>query len=572
MELIYFVFIHISLLIIGLGFVLPIQKFLKRNESSLTLTYCYAASIVILALISLARYVLNIDPKILSALFWLILFGAFVSFVKLKAWTILNKSIYPLSIFVLASLISLLVISLSFNKPFTVIPDPEPLAGRNYQVFDVKVLNVAHTNANDNSVPYRQAQFIINRSDPAKDSFIDEWGVHFFQRTPLMGFVTAGYFLSLNDKPPIDYIWSSNSNDINSTFTKFQIIAHILNFLFIVPAYALIEKIFSKKTASVTIVFFAVSQFFIYNSFFSWPKSLVAFFILGSWYLIMERNNRSLLVASVFAGLAYLAHDLAVLYIGASLVYLLLERRAKHAVLYSVYAACFAIPWILVSSLIYNKPSTFILYPLSTDGIPQVNLRKEIIQNFLHTSPIKLLTIRLESLFYLLSPYQLIYSEGGQQLTRRIWAFGLYSIPGALGIGLILPAVISLLNKFSLKLASLIFMPIILSVVVIGWPKGLGALHFAQASIVLLSACGISILLKSKHSKVLIRIAYLATLFHLIYFIGFSYGWEFSSWLNNYRDVAIILSILGTIATLFVMLNRQLNLTTKNRLRILTKA
>jgi len=211
---------------------------------------------------------------------------------------------FIISCLMAASIFSLLFISLPFNAAKTVVPDPQPMAGRNYSSFNVKVLNVAHTQANDNYVPYRQAQFFINRSDPAKDSFIGEWGVTFFERTPLMGAVTANYFNLLGDRPPIDYTWSAKSSDPDHTYKKFQILAQILNSLLLIPGFFLLNRLFNRKTAYISVLFLIPSAYFLYNSFFTWPKSLVSFFVLTSWLLLLEKRPRLTILAGMVSGIA----------------------------------------------------------------------------------------------------------------------------------------------------------------------------------------------------------------------------------------------------------------------------
>jgi len=546
-DLLFFVFVHITLLIPG--YVVMRLCGLFRTNSSVEVCLGYVLGIVLYALGAVLIYAARVDPTIVRITLWALIISTVFIFILKGFYKSLWEVRFPIICLFGMSLLSLAFMGLSFSPKFSILPDPSPTANRNYTVLNVKVLNVAHTNANDNYIPYRQAQFFLNRSDPAKDSFIAEWGVTFFQRTPLMGAVSANYFNLLNTKPPIAYIWSNDGRDPSETYEKFQILAQIMNSLFIVPAFFLLSKIFNKRTASLTILLLIPSQFFLYNAFFTWPKSLVAFFILASWLLLFEKKIRYTVAAGIVAGISYLAHDLSVLYIGATLVYLLANRRIRDAILYITCIVAVALPWLFTSSIRYDKPSTFVYYPFAVDGIPQTTDGHAIISKFFSTPPFEIFMIRVKSLFYLLSPYQLIFSQGGQELTRRFWAAGLYSLPGALGLGLAIPAFISIFALFKRcwGIILLTLVPVLFLVLLNGWAptdaNAQGALHFAQASIVLWSGLGVYWMLERKWEYWPVFLYVLAVI-QLVFFILYSYNFNVGRWINNVSDVILLATIL----------------------------
>jgi hypothetical protein len=541
----FFIFANLALLIPAYSYINILFPLFKKKE--LILPLAYAVNIAFYALLSLIFYTLQAPSIVIQFLFWTYFFIGTCFFVVNKYYKNLKDDRFVLASILLMVLLSLSFIGLSFTGEKKFIPDPEPLPARNYDAYNVKVLNVSQTWANDNSIPYRQAQFIVNRSDPAKDSFIEEWGVHFFQRTPLMGSVSGAMFIALDDKLPINYIWSSYSSDSYKTYEKFQILAHILNSIVLIPAFLLIKKFFDRKTAKVTTLFIVTSQFFLYNSFFTWPKTFVAFFIILSYLFVAENKHSYTVIAGIVGGFAYLTHDLAVLYIGTILLLLLFAKRYKDIFIYGFLWLVFALPWLLVSGLKYKKPSTFPLYPLSINGIPQISERKQIIDEFLNTPIWTLVKIRLESLYYLLTPYQLIYSEGAQEASRRAWALGLFSIPGSLGFGLIIPTILGFFTKSrKLDFYLLIFVPIILSAILIGWPRGLGSFHFAQTSVILLMALGSAWLLKVG-SRLIAFGAILINLAQLVFFMTYSFDTSYKNWINVPDICAIVV-----ISTIFI--------------------
>ena len=544
----YFVFFHLALVVPSYGYV---NKYVakKTNNGLLLVIVAYISSVLIFGSISAGSYLTGLDNRIgRYILIVYIAYGVYL-FIKDKAHTNLARQWFGIGAVVLCSLFATLYVSLPYSSSTLIVPDPEPRQGRNYDTLNVKSLNLSKTQANDNYVPYRQAQFIINKSDIANDSFIEEWGVHFFQRTPLMGTVAAGYFILLNDSLPIDYTWSETGGDPGNTYLKFQLLSHIMNSLFLLPALLLITRLLSAKTATLTILFLIPSQFFLYNNVFSWPKSFTAFFMLLSFYFLLSKNKKSVLLASLVAGLGYLSHDLAILYAGSGFVYLLSEKRYRQSLYYAIIPVLFAAPWFVMSKLLIGRPSSFIYYPFSIHDIPQTDKLNEILKEFFATSPLRLIQIRLESLFYLLSPYQLIYHEGGQLLHRRIWASSIFSVPGSIGYALIVPTVVGLWKRLvPNRFLILVFGPIVLSTIVIGWPKGLGSLHFAQGSVVLLTAIGVHALTKFKNGLLLLP-TFLVGMLQLTLFVLFSFDFNVEQWFTSITSM-IIITLFSGIAIL----------------------
>ncbi len=239
---IYFLFVQFSLLVPG--YVITNNLEYIRKKPGLRLGLSYSITIALYAVLATLNYLIGIDESFSRIIFWLVLSLSTIIFLKNHLYKDLIKLRTPILSMLLLSITACLFISFQNFNSNNYIPDPEYRNDRNYSAFNVKVINISQTNANDNYIPYRQAQFFVNRSDPATDSFIDEWGVHFFQRTPLMGAVSANYFNAFNDDLPIDYLWSSNSADTDNTYYKFQVIATILNSLFIIPAFFLLSELF----------------------------------------------------------------------------------------------------------------------------------------------------------------------------------------------------------------------------------------------------------------------------------------------------------------------------------------
>lgn len=552
--LLYFIFIQATLL-------LPSYAYLKQtklfyNNKAIGICVSYLISLLVFASLSIGGYVLNISNNFIHLIGWVYILLGFIIFIQKKYYKDLWVERIPILTMVALSLISILFINLNFPMDrLKFIPDPEPNTNSNYAVFNVKVLNITQTNANDNYIPYRQAQFIVNRLNPAKDSFIDEWGVHFFQRTPLMGGVTAFYFELLSKNPPTNYLWHITSIDLRNTYVLFQVVASILNSLLIISAYYLIQKLFNKKTAFISAIFLVISQFFLYNSFYTWPKSLVAFFILLSWYCLLQNQKKLTIIAGVASAAAYLTHDLALLYLSATFVLLLINKRYKD--IFIVFSMTFiaVLPWAFASAIVYKKASTFYLYPFSVDDIPQPHQSQQIMEKFWHTSILQLITIRLRSLMYLLTPYSL-YATKPEALTKRVWALGIFSIFGSVGLGMIIPMIVGLIKKIRFyPFWILLFVPIFAVIMVFGWsyPGSIGALHFAQPITVLLIACGVWWLLSLKN-YIWLLVVFGLNLANLIYFMVYSYNFMVLDWFktrSSFIEVILLMLILGIVTAVF---------------------
>lgn len=563
-SLIFFTFVQISLLLPSYS-ILRLFKTIHKNDAVL-ICLSYVLSLVLFSVISIFSYVYKLDHQFLHFAGWAYILTGITVFILKKYYLEMKKFIVPISALVALSLVSLFFIGLNFTSNVNYIPDPEPISNSNYNVLSVKVLNVSHTNANDNYVPFRQAQFIINRLDPATSSFIDEWGVHFFQRTPLMGAVSAFYFDLFMSKPPIDYLWRTSATDPSNTYLQFQIIATILNSLLLIPAYYLIKKLFNSKTAYISLLFLASSHFFLYNSFYTWPKSLVAFFILFSWYLLLENKLRFTILAGIVSAAAYLTHDLAFLYIVASLFMLLYKKRFRDIVIVLGITVFSALPWLITSSVIFKKASTFYLYPISVENIPQPGREKEIMSKFFKTSIWELFMIRIRTLTYLLTPYSILDIKP-LALSNRLWGVGIYSITGALGLGLIIPAIIGLIKNIKrYPVFILIFTPIMLIAIIFGWsyPGSIGAIHFAQPIIVILVGCGVWYLLGLK-SKTWILVIFFINLIYCLYIMIYSYDFAVKGWFYTPKSIISLLSIFFIFVTMSLILWRYLAIKFVNR-------
>ncbi|MDO8650409.1 MAG: glycosyltransferase family 39 protein [Candidatus Berkelbacteria bacterium] len=542
--LFYFLFFHLTLLLPGYVFLVKQGRIKNHDE---LIAFSYVISLVAFSGLFLFGYLLKINSSVMMLASWLLLIIPGYYLFRDKLYRTFRPTLAWVVILV-ASLISIIYVTLPLQTTYKYIPDPQPVEGRVYEhAFNFKILNLAHTQANDNYIPFRQAQFLVNRLNIKTESFISEWSVNFFFRTPLTGVVSSYYFQLLGTDLPREYLWANPTPEANGAYIQFQILATTLNFLFVAFAFLLIKAMFNQKVASLTTLLVIFSPFFLYNSFFTWPKSFVAFFILGSWYLLFARRN--IWVAGALAGLAYLTHDLAVLYLAGSVLFLLLSKRWLDTLRYLLVFVLIALPWLLIARLGYKQGSLFFYYPFSLYDIPLHP--EQVIPEFFSTPATKILGIKYESLSYLITPYSLL-KETSKTLLERIHVDSLYSIPGAVGLLLALFSYGGVIGSFVRRykeILSFLLAPLLASIIVIGWPKGLGALHFAEAIIPLLAAFGIALLLKFGPKLLGLVVAGIVTQYFIVFF-GI-YNYDLTNWLTDPTTVAklavLAIAFVGTI-------------------------
>lgn len=108
----------------------------------------------------------------------------------------------------------------------------------------------------------------------------------------------------------------------------------------------------SVASSATFCALYVTSPYFIFQTLFTWPKSLAAFFLVLA--LLSLLVYRSLPLVGVFLGLAYLSHPFAVAYVGIFLLFLILVpsisiNRFKSATQVFLFAALLVLPWMLWS-------------------------------------------------------------------------------------------------------------------------------------------------------------------------------------------------------------------------------
>lgn len=137
-------------------------------------------------------------------------------------------------------------------------------------------------------------------------------------------------------------------------FSIFLSIGVIFNAALLLAAGAFARRCIplSNTSSAIFCALFATSPYFIFQTLFTWPKSLAAFFLLLA--LLSLIVYRSFPLVGIFLGLAYLSHPFAVAYIGVFLLFLILvpslsTDRMKSAAQVFLLATLIVLPWLLWS-------------------------------------------------------------------------------------------------------------------------------------------------------------------------------------------------------------------------------
>ena len=458
------------------------------------------------------------------------------------------------------------VIVCAFAILFVMLPYPSMSRGEVVPVsLDSQVRSFYHSAANDNYLPYRVAQFVINRLDPSKTPFVPPalgpWSI--FDRTPLMGLISSFFLEAFGYTLPADFLWSLQPSQQGHSYLLFQMIATGLNSLLLVSACLFMKQLFGKNIAKISLAFLVLNPFLFLNTFYTWPKCFVGYFILLSFYYLVKRE--SYLLSGFLAGLGYLTHDLGAFYVAGCVVYSIFRARRSELLKFVTSLSLTVAPWIIITKIVLNHPGAFLYYPLSTTGLYPVMFEREaLLQRFFSTPIATLIWIRVVNAFYLLLPTRLASFTWQPAIGNTLAPLVMHQLPGAIGL-LIFPfayfAVAKNLIRLKAEIMSFLAVPILLLVLYIGWPYSLAtdlvALHFAETLIPLLVGFGVGVFSRFRRASFLIFILS-AVIFYVM--MVWSYSGSFSSLLlypSESLYLGLFLSSYTTVTFMAIVRNKQ---------------
>ncbi len=407
-------------------------------------------------------------------------------------------------------IIQLTIIFLSFvvflqifiTLPFK-MPDPlpdGPYVFKNSQNLHVKIQALTGNLPADNFVPFVFSQFLLQKFSFEKNRPMLP-GQEVSNRTVLMG-LDSVFFLSIFHNPQqakssvmeryiyVDTLWpdvGKLGND-NKAFAIFLNLGIILNSLFLFTVFLLVSRLFKEAKAKAVISLFLLFPYTVSQVIFTWPKFLMAYFLITALYLVVSRKIGSTLFPFALS-MAYHSHPSAMIYIGFIMIYWIINnyeiRSLKKAALnfskiFFVFAALIA-PWVIWTKFIIKIPSDLISQNLVSESY----------------SPYHLIKTRLINLLYLFVPWITKVSDFKTKITYEMNNY----FPGAVGVYIFICYfyILRYFRKYFWEIIFLVLGPLV--VLILPWGKVMGgfAVLFAHPSVPLFFA--ISAILFSKYKK-----------------------------------------------------------------------
>jgi len=326
----------------------------------------------------------------------------------------------------------------------------------------------------DMVLPFRFTQFLVNHLDVSTTTFYC-CGWQIYDRTPLMGMV-GGYLLGLFRINVSGYpIWGMTQPQVNTSgFYEFWVAGTLLNASVIFSGYLLIKTIFHQKAARLATIFLVLNPFILWNSFYTSPKSMAAYFVLLFYYCVVTR--RHLPVAGLFAGLAVLSHPYVLVYIVGGMLFLIpshvgeIKRDLRRISIMVALLVAVVTPWGLWA---YGLHSDFGLFWRMQAGPSDLT---------------SMVWTRIVNLYQTLAPYYFGYLPSytssffaesallnaearSHPILTLLGATYIWTLPGATSLSLATFSYTSLVDKFRSMGRPILFfivVPLILSLAITG--------------------------------------------------------------------------------------------------------
>jgi len=442
------------------GFIIA-SRLLRGSSTEFLIVAAPAFSVAILAIVMLLSLILCPNHSLGTSIFsvGVVIFTVWLA-LRNRPWRIPKCDHRPILAFFLLFLFTTSYVALP------IYPQDIPF----FHTTDIQSTRVPLLGG-DPELPYRTAQFLLNRMDPNKEVYYGyNWLIS--DRTPLMGIVTAFFLSALGVQPPRERLLSSLSisdfrdAESHGGFWIFRIVGGALDSLIVLSAFALLTTWFNRKIARISLVFLVIIPFVVWNVFYTSPKSMAAYFILLCYYLITRpKPTRSdFMLAGFFVALGFLSHSMTTFYVIGAFAFGFLStsknlRERLRATWMVIVSALTILPWMVWTTFVYAHPSKFLLYPITVDIGELLESPNTVLQHFLTVKPQHVIWIRAVNALRTLIPFPLTLTPQDMasivpdpvsyHLPALSYIFTvtyLVSLPGALSLTLWIPAYTAFLN------------------------------------------------------------------------------------------------------------------------------
>jgi hypothetical protein len=346
-----------------------------------------------------------------------------------------------------------------------------------------------------------------------------------------------------------------------SGFPEFWVAGSMLNASVMLSSYLFVKAIFDNKVARLTVAFLVLSPFMLWNTFYTTPKSMAAFFLLVFFYSLIKR--RYLPLGAIFAGLGVLSHPYVLIFVAGGFTYFLATRDnsvtqtlKSIAVMMSLLAITVS-PWVLWSySMFGSVPSS--LLTTYAEG---------------PTSLLTALWTHIIALYRTITPYFFGYSSAEMPaifswnpaimlqvqlhpILATIALTYIFNLPGALTLTLTVFSYLGFGRLFgSMRnfFIGLVAIPFALSLAVTGSVTSGLTPYFFHPIVVILVATGVWQLLKFRRRiRVLAAIGITFEYLFFVWFVIYPFNLVFHEWfLADY-------AVFGLILVCFVVVMSQI--------------
>ena len=281
-----------------------------------------------------------------------------------------------------------------------------------YNVPGILLLSTQNEPCSDGAYYYDEAKNILNGNGEVvyiKGIFFDDWEEHKGEvETPSMSGPAYPYFVAFIISISDSLLAIRIANTIISAFT-------------VVIYFLLVKNLVNKKIAFLSSLILVFNPLYYMKGVALVTEPLFLFVFLLSFYFLLGTregisNNRNLILAGVFSGLAFLTRYVGLFLIVAVVIWLLFPRKKyKESFIYGLSSSAVILPWFFNNKMTtgyffpYRHINTMGLYPTSGTGGGGISF-SPIGMFFLRGFNIYVFSVEISSilLFSILFPFILI--------------------------------------------------------------------------------------------------------------------------------------------------------------------
>lgn len=447
-------------------------------------------------------------------------------------------------------LLFILFLQIFVSLPFSI---PENLQDGPYVFKDknsthIKIQALTGNLPADNYIPYVFSQFLLQELSFEKNRPMLP-GQEVSNRTVLMG-LNSAYFLSIFRMPEVSknstlgtfsYV-GTNWPDVgtlgkdNKSFSLFMTIAMLMNGLFLLAVYLLICRFFGHNKGFGIVLILMVFPYVINQVIFTWPKFLMAYFLISALYLVHKKSNPYLI--GLFLALSFHSHPSAVVYVGFIVLYwaatnLSFYKKNDYLELFKMLLASFlsVLPWIIWTKFIVKIPSDLITQNLATNDYSLKSLMK----------------IRLENLYLLFTLGKIQFDYSAHNFFDKM----VFTFVGAIGVYFVIAYfyIIRYLKKYYKEVILLFLGPII--VLTLPWGKVMGcfSILFAQPSMPIFFSFAVMFFLKYRRISVVLLSIQVVISIYALWFGMYNISLQIVK--NDMTSFLLILAMLLQVMFIF---------------------